>query len=125
MVSRPLAGGPVAGLPMYDWPEVHDAVDAVWAAIGGRLRDAGIDAPEGVWRPDRSEDLWTHPDLLIVETCGYQVVIYRSTGFFDLGKPGLSLLGSRMTRDPMDNSFLWRVKSCLGLMSSYPAAAIL
>ena len=59
---------------MYDWPEVHDAVDALWAVIGGRLRDAGIDAPEGVWRPDRSEDLWTHPDLLIVETCGYQIV---------------------------------------------------
>ena len=73
-MSRPVHAGPVAGLPMYDWPEVHDAVDAVWAAIGGRLRDAGIGAPEGVWRPDRSEDLWTHPDLLIVETCGYQVV---------------------------------------------------
>ena len=59
---------------MYDWPEVHGAVDALWAAIYWRLRDAGIDAPEGVWRPDRPEDLWTHPDLLIGEMCGYQIV---------------------------------------------------
>ena len=73
-MSRPVHAGPVAGLPMYDWPEVHGAVDALWAAIGGRLREAEIGAPEGVWRPDRSEDLWTHPDLLIVETCGYQIV---------------------------------------------------
>ena len=59
---------------MYDWPEVHGAVDALWAAIYWGLRDAGIDAPEGVWRPDRPEDLWTHPDLLIGEICGYQLV---------------------------------------------------
>ena len=59
---------------MYDWPEVHGAVDALWAAIYWGLRDAGIDAPEGVWRPDRPEDLWTHPDLLIGEICGYQIV---------------------------------------------------
>ncbi|MBC8484030.1 MAG: PhnD/SsuA/transferrin family substrate-binding protein [Actinobacteria bacterium] len=59
---------------MYDWPEVHGAVDALWAAIYWGLRDAGIDAPEGVWRPDRPEDLWTHPDLLIGEMCGYQIV---------------------------------------------------
>ena len=59
---------------MYDWPEVHGAVDALWAAIYWGLRDAGIDAPEGVWRPDRAEDLWTHPDLLIGEICGYQIV---------------------------------------------------
>ena len=59
---------------MYDWPEVHGAVDALWAAIYWGLRDAGIDAPEDVWRPDRPEDLWTHPDLLIGEICGYQIV---------------------------------------------------
>ena len=30
---------------MYDWPEVHDAVDALWSAIADCLRAAGIDAP--------------------------------------------------------------------------------
>ncbi len=73
-MSRPVHAGPVAGLPMYDWPEVHGAVDALWAAIGGRLREAEIGAPEGVWRPDRSEELWVNPGLLVGETCGFQVV---------------------------------------------------
>ena len=39
------AGGWVAGLPMYDWPEVRDEVDALWSAIARRLGEAGVDAP--------------------------------------------------------------------------------
>ncbi len=65
--------GPVAGLPMYDWPEVHDAVDALWAAIVVRLGVAGVDAPDSLWRPTDVADLWSHPDLLVGETCGAQV----------------------------------------------------
>jgi len=59
---------------MYDWPEVRDAVDALWSAIVERLRANGIEAPDRVWRPTRSEELWAHPDLLVGETCGWQVV---------------------------------------------------
>ena len=65
---------PVAGLPMYDWPEVRDTVDALWSAIVERLQANGIEAPDRVWRPTRSEELWAHPDLLVGETCGWQVV---------------------------------------------------
>ncbi len=64
----------VAGLPMYDWPEVRDQVDALWAAISDRLRDAGIEAPTALTRPDRFEDLWTVPDLLLGQACGLNVV---------------------------------------------------
>ena len=53
-MSRPVHAGPVAGLPMYDWPEVHGAVDALWAAIGGRLREAEVDCSE-VMNHDDSE----------------------------------------------------------------------
>jgi len=63
----------VAGLPMYDWPEVRAEVDALWSAIALRLVDAGIDAPAALTRFDRFEDLWTEPGLLIGETCGYNV----------------------------------------------------
>ena len=59
---------------MYDWPEVRDAVDALWSAIVERLRASGIEAPDRIWRPTRSEELWAHPDLLVGETCGWQVV---------------------------------------------------
>ncbi len=59
---------------MYDWPEVRDEVDAVWAAVAGRLREAGVEAPASLWRPDHVVDLWDHPDLLVGQTCGADVV---------------------------------------------------
>ena len=64
----------VAGLPMYDWPEVRDEIDALWTAIAARLCDAGIEAPQSLSRPDRFEDLWTVPDLLLGQACGLDVV---------------------------------------------------
>ncbi|MEP4421807.1 MAG: phosphate ABC transporter substrate-binding protein, partial [Nitratireductor sp.] len=35
----------IAALPMYDWPECRAETDAQWAAMAGRLRAAGVDAP--------------------------------------------------------------------------------
>ncbi len=89
----------VAALPMYDWPEVREDVDAEWAALRDRLRAAGIDAPERLARrnadlppvpggirdgsgnviapdpatlpPDDFDlfTLWRHPRLLLSQTC--------------------------------------------------------
>ena len=55
---------------MYDWPEIRPATDRLWNALSLRLRGAGIDAPE---RLDRSLDeraAWTHPHLVLGQTCG-------------------------------------------------------
>lgn len=90
---------PIAAFPMYDWPERSAEVDAEWAAIRDRLRGAGIAAPERLVRrnadmppvpggirdaegvviaPDPADlppdefdldVLWTHPRLLIAQTC--------------------------------------------------------
>ena len=73
MSPKDAARGAVAGLPMYDWPEVHNAVDVLWSSISARLGVAGIDAPASVWRPSDIADLWDHPDLLVGETCGVQI----------------------------------------------------
>lgn len=89
----------VAALPMYDWPERRFEVDAEWARIRDRLREAGVDAPELLARrnadlppvpggirdqqgnliardpaalpPDEFdlETLWRHPGLLLAQTC--------------------------------------------------------
>lgn len=40
----------VAALPMYDWPEVRDEVDAWWGRLRALLRESGIDAPEHLTR---------------------------------------------------------------------------
>lgn len=89
----------LAALPMYDWPEVRDDVDAQWARLRDAFRQKGIDAPQTVVRrngdlppvpggvrdaagkvvaPDPAtlpldeldfHALWLHPALLFAQTC--------------------------------------------------------
>ncbi|MER8462359.1 PhnD/SsuA/transferrin family substrate-binding protein [Mesorhizobium sp. M1396] len=89
----------VAALPMYDWPEVRDDVDAQWALLRDAFRQKGIDAPQTIARrngdlppvpggihdaqgkliasdratlsPDELDflKLWLHPALLFAQTC--------------------------------------------------------
>ena len=89
----------IAALPMYDWPEVRDEVDAQWAGLREAFRQKGIDAPQAIVRrngdlpqvpggihdaegrliapdpvtlPPNELDyhqLWLHPALLFAQTC--------------------------------------------------------
>ncbi|MER9255347.1 PhnD/SsuA/transferrin family substrate-binding protein [Mesorhizobium sp. M0598] len=89
----------IAALPMYDWPEARDDVDAQWARLRDAFRQKGIDAPETIIRrtgdlppvpggirddqgkpiapdpatlsPDELDfhQLWLHPALLFAQTC--------------------------------------------------------
>ncbi|MBX3580770.1 MAG: PhnD/SsuA/transferrin family substrate-binding protein [Rhizobiaceae bacterium] len=89
----------IAALPMYDWPETREAVDAQWAKIRANLLAEGIEAPQHLVRRnadmpavpggilDRSgkviapdpatlppddldlPTLWRHPKLLFGQTC--------------------------------------------------------
>lgn len=89
----------VAALPMYDWPEMRDEVDAQWAGLRAAFRKKGIDAPQAIVRrngdlpsvpggihnaegkliaPDPASlppneldyhKLWLHPALLFAQTC--------------------------------------------------------
>ena len=62
---------PVASLPMYDWPEVRWATDALWSAVAERLRDAGIPAPDALDRSRDVEAVWRDPRLVLSQTCGF------------------------------------------------------
>ncbi|TJX62919.1 MAG: phosphate ABC transporter substrate-binding protein, partial [Mesorhizobium sp.] len=89
----------IAALPMYDWPEARDEVDAQWASLREAFRPRGIDAPRSIVRrnadlpavpggihdaqggliapdpatlpPDELDfhKLWLHPALLFAQTC--------------------------------------------------------
>lgn len=89
----------IAALPMYDWPEVRDAVDAQWVRLCDAFRQKGIDAPQAIVRRNRDlpavpggihdaggaliapdpatlppdeldfHKLWLHPGLLFAQTC--------------------------------------------------------
>ena len=61
----------IASLPMYDWPELHEATDAFWAVLRVLLKSEGIDAPVQLSRDGDDAAYWTAPDLLLGQTCGY------------------------------------------------------
>ena len=60
-----------AALSMYDLPELHEANDALWAAIAARLRARNIlDVPDQLTRDMPPEVLWIDPELILAQTCG-------------------------------------------------------
>ena len=65
---------PVAALPMYDWPDVRAATDALWRTIAERLGAGGIAAPERLSRQEPAEALWRDPELVLAQTCGLPYV---------------------------------------------------
>jgi ABC-type phosphate/phosphonate transport system substrate-binding protein len=92
-----VTGGPesagIAALPMYDWPELRPATDRLWAAIRDRLRGAGIGAPEALTRDIGLVEGWTHPRLVLGQTCGLPYVrglaaLVALVGTPDYGVPG-------------------------------------
>jgi len=66
-----MAGARVASLPMYDWPEVAWANDALWEAIARRLDASGIAAPLALDRSRSSDSVWRDSGLLLSQTCGF------------------------------------------------------
>lgn len=65
-----------AGLPMYDPPELRPIVDAWWTGIARALRREGIDdVPDRLDRETAFDALWSAPDLLLAQACGYPMMI--------------------------------------------------
>jgi ABC-type phosphate/phosphonate transport system substrate-binding protein len=62
----------IAGLPMYDLPEIRTETDTLWQAIAAALSRRGLAGAPAQLTRDRDEmALWTAPDLLLAQTCGY------------------------------------------------------
>jgi ABC-type phosphate/phosphonate transport system substrate-binding protein len=84
----------VAALPMYDWPEVRDATDALWSTIRAALLREGIDALTGLERDSDPETLWTDPDLVLSQTCGFPYANGLSEKVALIGPPAYRLDGA-------------------------------
>ncbi len=62
----------IAALAMYDLPQVHRRADEFWSFIAESLTNSGIaDVPQALTRQAEPYDVWTRPDLLLAQTCGY------------------------------------------------------
>jgi ABC-type phosphate/phosphonate transport system substrate-binding protein len=61
-----------AALPMYDFPHLTAAHDALWSAIAARLLALGVDGvPPGLTRHRNHVDTWRDPQLLLGQACEY------------------------------------------------------
>jgi ABC-type phosphate/phosphonate transport system substrate-binding protein len=117
---------------MYELPELEAANDALWAAIAERLMAQGVErVPVGLTRGVALEAVWTDPELLLGQTCGYPLVtslgervhivatprysargcygaLYRSAIVVRAGDPAIDLADLRGRRvavnDPASNS---------------------
>ncbi|MEM8753866.1 MAG: PhnD/SsuA/transferrin family substrate-binding protein [Pseudomonadota bacterium] len=83
----------VAALPMYDWPEVAEATDALWRALRNGLRGAGFDAPEALTRGGDPWKIWRARDLLLAQTCGLPYAARLCGDVSLLGAPSYDLPG--------------------------------
>ena len=62
----------VASLPMYDFPELRDAHDALWGALAARLVVAGVrDVPPELTHDVGHRKVWHDPSLLFAQGCEY------------------------------------------------------
>ncbi len=64
----------LADLPMYDWPEVADALDDLWKPIVEASHRLGLDAPASLARRDDLVSIWTDPSMLLGQVCSLNPV---------------------------------------------------
>ncbi len=81
-----------AALPMYDWPGVRAATDALWSCIREEFRAAGLSAPETLSRPFDEAD-WLRPDLTLAQTCGMPYRLWLHAKVTLLGAPDYGVEG--------------------------------
>lgn len=62
----------IVGLPMYELEVLRPAFDRLWQGLRSAFEASGVeDVPEQLDRSLAPEQLWSHPDLLLGQTCGY------------------------------------------------------
>lgn len=65
----------IADLPWYDLAEIERATDGWWRGVADHLRRLGVDrVPDSLTRAGSHVERWRHPDLLLSQACGYDVL---------------------------------------------------
>ena len=69
-----VSGASIAILPMYDFPWIAGANDALWAAISARLTKAEVQSPKALTRRPDPIAQGRNPGLIFGQACGYPYV---------------------------------------------------
>ncbi len=65
---------PIATLSMYDWPETRASLERFWNLIAEELRHTDLPTPGILHHVEDQMPLWTSPELVIGQTCGWPYV---------------------------------------------------
>ncbi|MEZ6037576.1 MAG: PhnD/SsuA/transferrin family substrate-binding protein [Planctomycetota bacterium] len=78
----------LAALPWYDFAELRQQTDAWWAGIARHLRALGVArAPESLLRGRELAAHWRDPDLLLSQSCGYDVLYDHADALLPVATP--------------------------------------
>ena len=85
-----------ASFPMYDFPEVRDALDTIWRSIAWNLEQEGFNSvPPGLVHGRAVRSLWSDPTLLLSQCCGYDLVNRYAGKLVALATPQYTAPGCR------------------------------
>ncbi len=93
-------GALIAALPMYDFPGIAAANDAMWAAIAVGLCDEGSRRRRGSTRGGDPAALWRDPGLVFGQTCGYPYVKELGDAVVLIATPEYGFPGCEGARPP-------------------------
>ena len=87
----------IAGLPMYERPELFQAHDNLWQLIHNQIDGS----PQRLSRNVELWDLWTSPELLLAQTCSspYRESLFKNTIYVGTPDYKLSLIHISSPRD--------------------------
>lgn len=78
----------IADLPWYDLGELMFATDGWWHGIATHLRRLGVDrVPHELSREGSHAERWQHPDLLLSQACGYDVLYDAADDIVPIATP--------------------------------------
>ncbi len=84
----------ITDLPWYDLEELEQVTDAWWRGIAGHLRQRGVDAvPDQLSRDGSHTERWEHPDLLLSQACGYDVLYDAAAAIAPIATPCYTAAG--------------------------------
>jgi ABC-type phosphate/phosphonate transport system substrate-binding protein len=84
----------IASLPMYDFTEIRPALDTFWHGLTKHLKREGVKyIPDSLSHDRPVQSLWSDPDLLVTQCCGYDLISRYKESLTPVAVPHFSAPG--------------------------------
>ena len=84
----------IASLPMYNFPEIHAALNTFWKGLINHLKKEGVNnLPQKLSHGRSVRSLWNDPQLSISQCCGYDLIGRYQNSLVPVAVPHFSAPG--------------------------------